>query len=122
MVQSIAGWLKKLVMQILPGPGMNPFSCRPNNKEDKVMEDQKPSVFRMYNAGPFSWVRPNMEYIFVMIESTGRQLFPRMNWKGSSGLTRANVPQLSLTLDSGATIHFFIDQELLNQSRRATER
>ena len=86
---------------------MNPFSCRPNNNKDKVMEDQKPLVLRMYDAGPFSWIRPNMEYVFAMIESTGRQLFPRMNWKGSSGLTRANVPQLSLALDSGATLHFF---------------
>ena len=67
---------------------MNPFSCRPNNNEDEVMEDQKPSVLQRYDAGPFSWVRPHMEYIFAMVESTGRQLFPRMNWKGSSGLTR----------------------------------
>ena len=85
---------------------MNPFSYRPNNNKDKVMEDQKPSVLRMYDAGPFNWIRPNMEYVFAMIESIGRQLFPRMNWKGGSGLTRANVPHLSLVLDSGATIHF----------------
>ena len=61
---------------------MNPCSCRPNNNKDKVMENQKPSVLQRYDAGPFSWVRPNMEYIFAMTESTGRQLFPRMNWKG----------------------------------------
>ena len=59
-----------------------------------------------------------MEYVFAMIESTGRQLFPRMNWKGSSGLTRANVPQLSLALDSGATIHFFSNQELLQSIKK----
>ena len=92
---------------------MNPFSCRPNNNEDEVMEDQKSSVLQMYDAGPSSWVRPNIEYIFAMIELSGRQQFPRMNWKGSSGLTRANVQQLSLALDSGATIHFFSNQELL---------
>ena len=101
---------------------MNPFSYRPNNNEDEAMEDQKSSVLRMYDAGPFSWVRPNMEYVFAMIESTGRQLFPRMNWKGNSGLTRANVPQLSLALDSGATIHFLVTKNYYNQSRRATKR
>ena len=89
---------------------MNTFSCRPNNKEDKVMENQKPSVLQRYDAGLFSWLRPNMEYIFAMVESTGRQLFPRMNWKGSSGLTRANMPQLLLAVDN-----------YFNQSRRATE-
>ena len=60
-----------------------------------------------------------MEYIFPMVESTGRQLFPRMNWKGSSGLTRANVPQLLLALDSGATIHFFSNQELLQSIKKS---
>ena len=30
-----------------------------------------------------------------------------MNWSGSSGVTRTKVPQTSLALDSGATIHFF---------------
>ena len=101
---------------------MNPFSCWPNNNKDKVMEDQKSLVLQMYDAGPFSWVRPNMEYVFAMIESTGRQLFPRMNWKGSSGLTRANVPQLSLALDSGATIYFPVTKNYYNQPRRATSR
>ena len=100
---------------------MNPFSCRSNNNEDKVMEDQKPTVLRMYDAGPFSWVRSNMEYVFAMIESTGRQLFLRMNWKGSSGLTRANVPQLSLALDSGATILFFSNQELLQAIKKSNK-
>ena len=99
---------------------MIPFSCRPNNNKDKVMEDQKPLVLQMYDAGPFSWIRPNMDYIIAMIESTGRQLFPRMNWKGSSGLTRANVSQLSLALDSGATIHFLVTKNYYKQSRRAT--
>ena len=98
---------------------MNPCSCRPNNNEDKVMENQKPSVLQRYDTSPFSWVRPNMEYIFAMVESTGRQLFPRMNWKGSNGLTRANVPQLSLALDSGATIHFFSNQELLRSIKKS---
>ena len=92
---------------------MNPFSCRPNNNEEKVMEDQKPSVLQMYDAGQFSWVRSNMEYVFAMIESTSKQIFPRMNWNGNSGVTRANVPQTSVALDSGVTIHFFSNQELL---------
>ena len=100
---------------------MNPFSCRPNNNEDEVMEDQKPSVLQRYDANPFSWIKPNMEYIFAMVESTGRQLFPSMNWKGSNGLTRANVPQLSLALDSGATIHFFVTKNCFNPSRRVTK-
>ena len=98
---------------------MNPFSCQPNNNEYKVMENQKPTVLQRYDAGLFSWFRPNMEYVFAMVESTGRQLFPRMNWKGSSGLTRVNVPQLSLALDSGATIHFFSNQELLQSIKKS---
>ena len=85
---------------------MNPFSCRPNNNKDKVMEDQKPSVLRMYNAGPFNWVRINIEYVFVMIDSSSKQMFPRISWSGYRGVTRANFPQTSLALDSGATIHF----------------
>ena len=51
---------------------MNSFSCWPNNNEDKVMEDQKPLILWMYDVGPFNLVRPNMEYVFAMIESTIR--------------------------------------------------
>ena len=43
-----------------------------------------------------------------------------MSWNGSSGMTRANFPQTSLVLDSGATIHFFSNQDLL-QSIKATK-
>ena len=86
---------------------MNSFSHRSNNNGDEVVEDQKPSVHRVYDARPFNWVRPNMEYVFAMIESTSKQIFPRMNWNGNSGVTRANVPQTSFALDSSATIHFF---------------
>ena len=101
---------------------MNSFSYRPNNNEYKVMEDQKPLVLRMYDAGPFNWVRPNMEYVFAMIESTSKQIFPRMNWNGNIRVTRANVPQTSLALDSGATIHFSAIKNFYKQSRRATVR
>ena len=98
---------------------MNSFSYRPNNNKEKVMEDQKPLVLRMYDVGPFNWIRPNMEYIFAMIESSSRQIFPRMNWSGNSGMTRANVPQTSLALDSGATILFFSSQELLHAIKKS---
>ena len=37
-----------------------------------------------------------------------------------SGLTRANVPQTSLAINSGTTIHFFSNEELL-QSIKATK-
>ena len=37
-----------------------------------------------------------------------------------SGLTRANVPQTSLAIDSGATIHFFSNKDLL-QSVKVTK-
>ena len=98
---------------------MNSFSYRPNNDKDKVMEDQTSSGLRIYDAGPFNWVRSNMEYIFAMIESSSRQIFPRMNWSGNSGVTRANVPQTSLALDSDATIHFFSNQELLQAIKKS---
>ena len=42
-----------------------------------------------------------------------------MNWNGSSGVTRENVPQTSLALDSGATIHFFSNQELLQAIKKS---
>ena len=47
-----------------------------------------------------------------MIESS-RQIIPSMNWVGGSGLTRANVSQTSLAIDSGATVHFFSNKDLL---------
>ena len=59
-----------------------------------------------------------MEYGFAMIESTSRQIFPMMNLNGNSGVTRANVPQTSLALDSGATIYFFSNQELLQAIKK----
>ena len=37
-----------------------------------------------------------------------------------TGLTRANIPQTSLAINSGATIHFFCNQDLL-QSIKATK-
>ena len=36
-----------------------------------------------------------------------------MSWIDGSGMTRANVPQTSFAIDSGATIHFFSNQDLL---------
>ena len=66
----------------------------------------------MYDTGPIAWVGQNVEYVFTMIESTSRLIFPRINWNGSNGMTRA-VPQTSHALDSGATIHFFGNQDLL---------
>ena len=38
-----------------------------------------------------------------------------------SGVTRANVPQTSLALDSGATIHFFSNQELLQVIKKSNK-
>ena len=98
---------------------MNPVSCRPNNNEDEVMEDQKQSVLQMYDVGQFNWVRINMEYVFAMIESSSRQIFPRISWSGNSGVARAYIPQTSLALDSGATIHFFSNQELLQAVKKS---
>ena len=98
---------------------MNSFFHWPNNNKDKVREDQNPSVLRVYDAGPFNWVGRNMEYAFAMIESTSKQIFPGMNWNGNSGVTRANVPQTSLALDSGTTIHFFSNQELLQAIKKS---
>ena len=103
----------------MPGQGMNSFSHRPNNNKDRVVEDQKPLVLCVYDSGPFNWVGFNMKYVFAMIVSTSRQIFPRMNWNGNSGVTRANVPQTSLVLNSGATIHFFSNQELLQAIKKS---
>ena len=106
-------------LRILPGQGMNSFSHWPNNNKEKVVEDQKLLVLRVYDAGPFNWVRPNMEYVFAIIESTSRHIFPRMNWNGNSGVTRVNVLQTSLALDSGASIYFFSNQELLQAIKKS---
>ena len=54
-----------------------------------------------------------------MIESKSKQIIPNMGWMCGSRLTRANVPQTSLAIDSGATIHFFSNKELLQSIKAA---
>ena len=66
----------------------------------------------MCDAGPFNWVGRNIEYVLAILESS-KQIFPRLNFGSTGNLTRANVPQTTLALDSGATIHFFSNSELL---------
>ena len=66
----------------------------------------------MYDAQPNEWVS-NIKYVFAMIESKSKQIIPNMNWTGRNGRTRANVSQTSLAIDSGATVHFFSNSELL---------
>ena len=61
-----------------------------------------------------------MNTFFVMIESKSKQIIPSMSWMCGSGLTREIVPQTSLAIDSGATIHFFSNEDLL-QSIMATK-
>ena len=60
-----------------------------------------------------------MEYVFTMIDSSSKQMFPRISWNDDNGVTRANVPQTSLALNSGATIHFFSNQELLQSIKKS---
>ena len=43
-----------------------------------------------------------------------RQIISSMNWVSGSGLTRANVSPTTLAIDSGATIYFFSNKELLH--------
>ena len=66
----------------------------------------------MYDTLPFSWVGRHIEYVFAMLESR-RQIIPNMSWIGGNGKTRANVSQTSLAINSGATVHFFSNKELL---------
>ena len=84
----------------------------PNNNEDKVVENQKSLLLNIYDAISSPWVGRKNECVFTMIESS-RQIIPSMNWIGGSGRTRANVFQTSLAIDSGITIHFFSNKELL---------
>ena len=77
------------------------------------MEDKKPSFLRLYNAQPVDLVGKNIKYVFVMIESTSKQIISNTNWMGRNGRTRANVSHSSLAIDSGATVHFFSNPELL---------
>ena len=74
----------------------------------------------MNDARPFAYVGKNIECVFAMIELKSKQIILNMGWMCGSGLTRANVPQTSLVIDSGATIHFFSNEELL-QSIKATK-
>ena len=67
----------------------------------------------MYDAQPIAWVGQNIKYVFAMIESTSRQIIPNMNWMGRNGRTRANISQISLATDIGATGHFFSNPKLL---------
>ena len=80
------------------------------------MGKQKSSLLRMYDALSLPWIGVKIEYVFAMIESS-RQIIPSMNWIGGSGRTRANVSQTSLAIDSGATVHFFSNKELLRSIR-----
>ena len=75
---------------------------------------------RVYNTGPFAWVGQNIEYFFAMINSKSKQIVKHTRWMCGSGLTKANVPQALLDIDSGATIHFFSNKDLL-QSVKATK-
>ena len=97
----------------LPGQGINPFPFRPSNNKDRVVENQKTSILHMYDTGPFALVGQNIGYVFAMIELRGKQIISNMSWICGSGLTRANIPQTSLNIDSGATIHFFSNEDLL---------
>ena len=76
------------------------------------MGKQKSSLLRIYDAISFPWIGGKIEYVFAMIGSN-RQIIPSMNWVGGSWRTRANVSQTSLAIDSGATVHFFSNKELL---------
>ena len=67
----------------------------------------------MYDVGQCAWVEQNIEYVFAMIESRSKEIIFNMSCICGSGLTRANVPQTSLGIDSGATIHFFSNKDLL---------
>ena len=69
----------------------------------------------MYGARPFDWAGRNIGYVFATIASVGRQLFPSIKMKG--GMTRANVNQMALVLDSGATIDFFSNLKLMKWLR-----
>ena len=84
------------------------------------MENMKTLLLCMYNAGPFAWARQNIEYFFALIKSRSKEIILNMSWMCGSGLTRANVLQTSLAIDSGATIHFFSNEDLL-QSVKATK-
>ena len=69
------------------------------------------SLLRLYDAMLSPWIGKKVEYVFAMLESS-RQIVPNMSWVGF-GRTRANVSQTTLAIDSGATIHFFSNKELL---------
>ena len=66
----------------------------------------------MNDAGPFASVGKNIECVFTMIESKSKQIIPNMGWICGSGLTRANVPQTSLAINSGATIGCWVANEV----------
>ena len=45
-----------------------------------------------------------------------------MSWMCGNGLTRENIPQTSLAIDSGATIHFFSNEDLsIGQGNQVSE-
>ena len=75
----------------------------------------------MCDAGPFNWVSRNIEYVLAILESS-KQIFPRLNFGSTGNVTRANVPQTTLALDSGATIHFFSNPELLKLIKESTNK
>ena len=88
------------------------FSQRHNDNDDITKGKPKTSLLSILDAKLFPWFGPKIEYVFAVIQS-GKQIIPKLNWVGGSGLTRANVSQTTLAIDSGATIHFFSNKDLL---------
>ena len=92
--------------------GINAFSQGHNDNEDITTWKQKPSLLRIIDAISSPWFGRRIEYVFAMIQAN-KQIIPSMNWIGGSGVTRANVSQTTLAIDSGAMVHFFSNKDLL---------
>ena len=88
------------------------FSQRQNYNKDITTWKQKPLLLRIIDAISSPWFGRRIEYVFAMIQAS-KQIILSMNWVGGSGVTRANVSQTNLAIDSGATVHFFSNKDLL---------
>ena len=83
----------------------NSFSQGPSKQDKTEKEDQQSSVLQMCDANP-------NKYVFgVTVDRGEEQTLTRTR----KGMTRANVPQNTLALDSGASVHFFSNENLMEK-------
>ena len=92
------------------------------------MGDQELSIFRTYDAEN-GLTKDEIDFVLGVIAGRTRQeisppgqLFANLKGLKNRIMTGANVPQTVLVLDSGVTIHFFGNQNMMKNTYDGPER